>query len=69
MPRIASANTKELTNAAAGQSRRPPAPTPEEIRVRAFAIYVANGAQTGHEARDWAQAEKELRARVMVISR
>ncbi len=37
-------------------------PTEEEIRLRAYEIYVARGAEPGHEVEDWLQAESELRS-------
>ena len=33
-----------------------------EIRTRAYELYLARGAQPGHELEDWLQAERELRA-------
>jgi hypothetical protein len=33
-----------------------------EIRVRAYEIYRARGAQPGRELEDWLQAERELTA-------
>lgn len=38
-------------------------PTEEEIRVRAYQIYLNRGRQPGHEVDDWVQAEQELRPR------
>lgn len=38
-------------------------PTQEEIRVRAYEIYVKRGAEPGREAEDWAQAERDLNSR------
>ncbi len=35
-------------------------PTEEEIRVRAYQIYVERGRQDGHDIDDWLQAEYEL---------
>jgi Protein of unknown function (DUF2934) len=32
----------------------------EEIRRRAYEIYLERGAQSGHELEDWLQAEREL---------
>ena len=34
--------------------------TPEEIRERAYLIYLARGGANGHELDDWLQAEREL---------
>jgi len=67
MPRIPSNPTPagESAPAVTVRARRnaPAAmPTPEAIRVRAYEIYVARGREPGHEAEDWAQAERELLA-------
>lgn len=35
----------------------------EEIRNRAYEIYVARGMTPGREGDDWAQAEREIRER------
>jgi hypothetical protein len=35
----------------------------EEIRIRAYKIYVERGEQPGRELEDWLQAERELEAR------
>ena len=32
----------------------------EEIRLRAYEIYLQRGSQPGHEVEDWLQAELEL---------
>ena len=55
-----------------GRSRQKPAaapsvaplqvPTEEEIRQRAYAIYLARGGTHGRHRDDWEQAERELRA-------
>ncbi len=37
--------------------------TDEEIRQRAYEIFLARGATSGHELDDWLQAERELRWR------
>ncbi len=37
--------------------------TDEEIRQRAYEIYLARGAAPGFELHDWLQAERELRSR------
>ena len=38
-------------------------PTFEQIRQRAYEIYLSRGDQPGDEFQDWLQAERELRAR------
>jgi len=35
----------------------------EEIRVRAYELYMERGCQHGHEVDDWCQAERELESR------
>ena len=37
-------------------------PTPEEIGIRAFEIYVSEGCQEGNAQEHWLRAEKELRS-------
>jgi hypothetical protein len=36
----------------------------EDIRTRAYEIYMERGGQSGHELDDWIQAERELQSRV-----
>ncbi len=36
-------------------------PSPEQISVRAYQIYLERGRQNGHDVDDWLQAEYELR--------
>ncbi|GEM_PF-2002150 len=45
----------------------PPGPTEEQIRQRAYEIYVARGATPGNPEWDWQQAELELRARMALL--
>ena len=35
-------------------------PRLEEIRIRAYEIYLERGGQPGHDVEDWLQAEREL---------
>jgi hypothetical protein len=37
-----------------------PCPTEDQIRVRAYQIYLERGGQPGHDRDDWLQAEYEL---------
>jgi hypothetical protein len=37
-------------------------PTHEQIAKRAYELYLARGAEHGHDAEDWAQAESDLGA-------
>ena len=36
----------------------------DEIRIRAYEIFMERGAQTGHDLEDWLQAERELEPKV-----
>lgn len=48
----------------AGRPPQPaPGPTDDEIRLRAYQIYVERGCVPGHDVDDWVQAERELIAR------
>jgi Protein of unknown function (DUF2934) len=42
------------------ETKNPIAPTEEQIRERAYEIYLARGCETGHEISDWLAAEHEL---------
>lgn len=44
-------------------------PTEEQIRRRAYELYVARGAQPGSAEADWRQAEQELRARMTLFGK
>jgi hypothetical protein len=44
----------------ASTSAAKPTPTHEEIATRAYELYLARGAEHGHDAEDWAKAESEL---------
>ena len=57
----------EATSAPQGEEVNPPAadsPRLEEIRVRAYEIYMERGGQPGHDLEDWLQAERELEPKV-----
>jgi len=55
--------TKKQSVAAQEPIKQAPAHEPgeEEIRRRAYEIYLARGGAPGHEIEDWLQAESELR--------
>ena len=36
----------------------------QEIRARAYEIYVERGGQPGHDVDDWIQAEREIESKV-----
>jgi hypothetical protein len=44
-------------------------PTEEQVRQRAYEIYVARGARPGNPDWDWQQAELELRARLALLGK
>jgi Protein of unknown function (DUF2934) len=44
------------------RDRLPQAASEQEIRRRAYEIYLERGAQPGHELEDWLRAERELTA-------
>lgn len=55
------------TSSAQGEEVKPSAADSlhfEEIRIRAYKIYVEHGAQPGHDLEDWLQAERELEPKV-----
>jgi hypothetical protein len=41
--------------------RNPMEPTEEQIRERAYEIYVAGGCEDGHDLSDWLTAERRLK--------
>ena len=51
---------KGPTKTSGMQSPHPAAPSPEEIRARAYEIYIDRGQTEGRELDDWLQAEIEL---------
>ena len=57
--------TKKQSVAAEQPIKQAPShePTEEEIRQRAYEIYLARGGAPGHEVEDWLQAERELRSK------
>jgi hypothetical protein len=44
------------------RDRLPQAVSEQEIKRRAYEIYLERGAQPGHELEDWLRAERELTA-------
>jgi hypothetical protein len=51
----------------ASQIVAPRTPSEEEIRQRAYEIYLARGTTLGNPDWDWQQAELELRARLALL--
>ena len=61
-PSIPSTPARRAPTAAESTSTRPSsAPTPEQIAIRAYEIFIARGGQDGRDQEDWYQAENELR--------
>jgi hypothetical protein len=50
----------EPTGTSRNQGARATSPSLEEIRLRAYEIYVERGRIHGRELEDWLQAEKQL---------
>jgi hypothetical protein len=44
-------------------------PSDEEIRIRAYELYLERGGENGNEVDDWLRAEKEYRERSRIGSR
>ena len=56
----------QATPAPLGEADKIPAadsPRVEEIRIRAYEIYMEHGEQPGHDVDNWLQAERELQPR------
>jgi hypothetical protein len=56
------ATSKSAARSSRIQDRRPTGPTEEQIRFRAYDLYVERGRADGQDLEDWFQAEKELTA-------
>jgi len=61
-PKAVKAAASKKAGAGAGKSGSMAGPTHEQIAKRAYELYLARGAEHGHDAEDWAQAESELGA-------
>lgn len=46
-----------------------PHPTEEQIRRRAYELYLQRGLSGGNSEGDWLQAEQELRSRMLLLGR
>jgi hypothetical protein len=60
------------TSAPQGESVKTSAadsPRLEEIRIRAYEIYIERGGQPGYDLDDWLQAERELEPKVRPATR
>ena len=58
-PDLTSAKQEELVQTSALSSARQ-----QEIRIRAYEIYIARNGQPGDELSDWLQAEREIESQV-----
>ena len=56
----------QATAAPQGEEVNPSTGPPrlEEIRIRAYEIFIERGGQPGHDLDDWLQAERELEPKV-----
>jgi len=59
------AKTRQLTPLPATQKveLKQPTITEDDVRFRAFELYLKRGTNSGDEAGDWLQAERELQAK------
>ena len=57
---IASTDSTQPGTAVEERERLPQSTREQEIRNRAYEIYLQRGAQPGYEVEDWLQAEREL---------
>jgi hypothetical protein len=57
---IVSTDSTQPGTAVEKRERLPHSTGEQEIRDRAYEIYLQRGAQPGHELEDWLQAEREL---------
>lgn len=57
--------THDSPEPAEGQTQ-PPAPTEEQIRMRAHELYLARGGEPGHDWDDWLLAEHQLQTELGV---
>lgn len=58
--RAPKAAVKGPASTSGNQTRRAAGPSLEEVRLRAYELYVERGRTDGREIDDWLQAEKEL---------
>lgn len=60
-PKVAATSS---TSASGNRDPRRTGPSLEEIRMRAYEIYMERGQIDGQDVNDWLQAEKELTANI-----
>ncbi len=69
-PRSAARRPRNVSRSKCAASITPPAaPTVEQIRQRAYEIYLARNGRPGNPDWDWQQAELELRARIALLGK
>jgi hypothetical protein len=69
-PRTASISPRPRTRTVPAQNiAAAQAPTDEQIRMRAYEIYVSRGGAPGNATADWLQAEQELRGRLTLLGK
>lgn len=59
VPSAKAAAASECTPTLRGASHEP---TPDQVRRRAYDLWIARGCREGHDLEDWLDAERELRA-------
>lgn len=59
-PGEASASLATDATETSASSEAKPAPTREQITIRAYELFLARGGEPGHEVEDWLAAEREL---------
>ena len=59
-PKAVKAGGSKKTTTTASAAKLPP--SHDEIAKRAYELYLARGAEHGHDAEDWAKAESDLGA-------
>jgi hypothetical protein len=62
--RILEPKANAATQAVSAETPAPDSPRLEEIRIRAYEIYIERGGKPGHDLDDWLQAERELEPKV-----
>ena len=57
---MAKAKLQRVPSTDERQANRSPLITEDAIAQRAYALYLAQGCEDGHDVEDWLQAEREL---------
>lgn len=68
-PRTPATRTTKSRSVSAESLPLAPSPTEEQIRRRAFELFLQRGATGGSPEGDWYQAEQELHSRAYLLGR